>query len=450
MNYTEIKGINVRKVSAILIGIGFVLFLSILFCAAKVHEWHAKVDLITDDYIQSQQEIYSLQIATDLLSAKSRQYVMTGEEKFLKEYFAEVNESRRRETAVSRIEQAISEVGRGAADSIRQAYEKSVALQQEEMHAMHLVSVMYDESVLPREITGVPLSPEETHLTATQRREEAYAIVFGDDYSNAKLSIRDSVDDAVKDLLGELGAYKQTCATQYNRAFKLLICLIIAAALNFAVIAFCLHALILHPLKVSIDAMQKEKPVPGFSSYELNFLAETYNKVFEDNAATRLHLRQKAERDELTGLLNRSAFNDLADFYKNATESLACMIIDVDKFKEVNDTYGHQTGDLALKRVAELLKGCFRANDFPVRYGGDEFVVIMTEIAPEQRGVIERKLNYINETLQNIMEEGMPKLSVSVGIAFSAHGYSEGLFERADAALYETKKNGRCSFTFAE
>lgn len=128
----------------------------------------------------------------------------------------------------------------------------------------------------------------------------------------------------------------------------------------------------------------------------------------------------------------------------------ACIIIDVDKFKEINDTYGHQTGDLALKRVAELLKSCFRANDFPIRYGGDEFIVIMTEITPEQSGVIERKLTYINEALQSILEEGIPKMSVSVGVAFSAHGYSEELFEKADAALYETKQNGRCGFTFAE
>lgn len=160
MDSKEITGVHVRKISAILIGIGVFLFISILICTASVHEWHTKVDLITNDYIQSQEEIYSLQNAADLLSAKSRQYVMTGEKVFLEEYFTEVNETRRRETAVSTIEQAISEVGRGAAGSIRQAYEKSMALQQEEIHAMHLISALYDESVLPREITNDPLSPD--------------------------------------------------------------------------------------------------------------------------------------------------------------------------------------------------------------------------------------------------------------------------------------------------
>jgi len=121
----------------------------------------------------------------------------------------------------------------------------------------------------------------------------------------------------------------------------------------------------------------------------------------------------------------------------------------VDKFKTVNDTYGHAVGDLALKKVASLLEECFRSNDFPIRYGGDEFTVIMTEITPEQKGVIERKLKYINNTLQSLVDEEIPKLSVSVGIAFSEQGFSEDLFEKADGALYKTKENGRCGYTFA-
>lgn len=212
--------------------------------------------------------------------------------------------------------------------------------------------------------------------------------------------------------------------------------------LNFGVIAICLSRFVLKPLTVSIAAIQEEQLIPYSRSYELNYLAATYNTVYEENASTKLHLKNKAERDELTGLLNRSAFNSLVEFYKNANEPLALLIMDVDYFKTVNDTYGHAVGDLALKKVANLLQECFRSNDFPVRYGGDEFVVIMTELNPEQKGVIMRKISYINDTLQHTKDD-IPPLSVSVGVAFSEHGFAENLFERADGALYQTKQNGR-------
>jgi len=73
----------------------------------------------------------------------------------------------------------------------------------------------------------------------------------------------------------------------------------------------------------------------------------------------------------------------------------------------------------------------------------------MTEISSEQKGVIERKLKYINNSLQSIVDDEIPKLSVSVGVAISEHGFSDDLFEKADSALYKTKEKGRCGYTFA-
>lgn len=220
--------------------------------------------------------------------------------------------------------------------------------------------------------------------------------------------------------MGEIGEYKSSCSIRYTVSFTLLVVLLVLSATTFIVIAWCLVMFVLRPLTESVAAIQEERLIPFCSSYELNYLAATYNAVFEENASTRLHLKSKAERDQLTGLLNRSAFDDLVEFYRGANEELAFLIMDVDNFKTVNDTYGHAVGDLALQRVATKLEECFRSNDFPIRYGGDEFVVIMTEISPEQRGVIERKVDYINSSLQNPDEgDSIPKLSVSVGVAFS-------------------------------
>ena len=97
------------------------------------------------------------------------------------------------------------------------------------------------------------------------------------------------------------------------------------------------------------------------------------NKALED-------VKEQAElakRDALTGALNRAGYDEIMASLRGKREMLALLVVDVDHFKYVNDHYGHAVGDVALKKVAELLRVCFRAQDYVVRYGGDEFVVII-------------------------------------------------------------------------
>jgi diguanylate cyclase (GGDEF)-like protein len=89
----------------------------------------------------------------------------------------------------------------------------------------------------------------------------------------------------------------------------------------------------------------------------------------------------------------------------------------------------------------------FRAEDYIIRYAGDEFVVLMSGMTEDGKEVIETKIEEINEKL-NIPDYNIPKLSISVGAAFSASGYQDGLFQQADQALYATKENGRCGCSF--
>lgn len=450
MDTKDIKGLNIKKLSTVLILIEAILFICSIICSIEVFISHRNVNQITDEYIGIQSDIYSLQSASDLMSAKCRQYVMTGEKNFAYEYFKEVNETQRRDNAVANIKARISNIGYGASSLIEEALNKSNTLMEKEIHAMALVAALDEnEEYFLNELTNYKLTAEEMAMSPIEKREKAYSLVFGDGYSFEKLSIRESVDKASGNLLGEVGDYKLSCSKYYRLSFLLLMVLLALSLVTFAVIAICLFRFVLRPLETSIAAIQDEKLIPLCNSYELNYLAATYNVAYEENATTRLHLKNKAERDELTGLLNRSAFTGLVDFYKDANEELAFLIIDVDNFKTINDTYGHAIGDMALQKVSSLLKECFRSNDFPIRYGGDEFVVIMTELSEEQKGVIKRKLEYINNTLQKGDSDQIPKLSVSVGVAFSKHGFDKDLFEKADTALYQTKQNGRCGYSFA-
>ncbi|MBQ4257732.1 MAG: GGDEF domain-containing protein, partial [Clostridia bacterium] len=117
----------------------------------------------------------------------------------------------------------------------------------------------------------------------------------------------------------------------------------------------------------------------------------------------------------------------------------ALLIIDLDKFKTINDQYGHDIGDRALCRVASLLQERFRAEDYICRIGGDEFAVIMVHADSSLGNLVKEKIRGINETLK-IPQDGLPPLSLSVGVAFGDRGNpTEDIFKDADTALYRTK-----------
>ena len=151
------------------------------------------------------------------------------------------------------------------------------------------------------------------------------------------------------------------------------------------------------------------------------------------------HLKKKALTDGLTGLYNRNGYNEIMKNYsKDKDLMVAMMVLDIDGFKSVNDTYGHDIGDCILKNMAKLLSITFRSTDYVIRYGGDEFVVIMIGITENLGFVVKNKVESINVQMLNPISN-IPKTSVSAGLAFSENGLSEELFKQADEALYMTK-----------
>jgi len=143
-------------------------------------------------------------------------------------------------------------------------------------------------------------------------------------------------------------------------------------------------------------------------------------------------------------LLNRRSFDQILSLYEKDRSSFALILADVDVFKQINDTRGHDTGDRILKRVAALLHTTFRSTDCVCRIGGDEFAVIMVDMSRELYYTITDKIAEINGLLA-VPEDGLPAVSLSAGVAFSdENGFCGSLFRAADSALYTAKAHGRC------
>ena len=161
------------------------------------------------------------------------------------------------------------------------------------------------------------------------------------------------------------------------------------------------------------------------------------------------HMQHMAQYDALTHLPNRALFNDrlqqaIISAQRNKTR-LAVMFIDLDKFKPVNDTYGHGVGDLLLKEVAVRIQSCLRESDTAARIGGDEFVILLPtiETKPNARKVGEKILHALNQPFE--LAGHTLKISSSIGIAvYPEHGRNEKLLiKSADIAMYHAKQAGR-------
>lgn len=161
------------------------------------------------------------------------------------------------------------------------------------------------------------------------------------------------------------------------------------------------------------------------------------------------HIRHMAQYDILTDLPNRALLSDrlqlaIAGAKRDAT-GIALMFIDLDKFKPINDTFGHDIGDILLKEVATRIQGCVRASDTVARVGGDEFVVMLRTIEhdPNALTVAEKIRRALNRPF--MLAGQQLNISSSTGIAlYPEHGDNETeLSKCADIAMYQAKKNGR-------
>ena len=152
--------------------------------------------------------------------------------------------------------------------------------------------------------------------------------------------------------------------------------------------------------------------------------------------------------DDLTNLPNRRTFTEAAAAElvraRRSGRALAVALVDIDDFKEVNDTYGHSTGDRVLSGVADELREHFREIDLPARLGGDEFAVLLPET--DLAGAREAAERFVAALAASEFDEGrshLGRITASAGIAAAADLELKALLEAADRALYRAKKDGK-------
>jgi diguanylate cyclase len=183
----------------------------------------------------------------------------------------------------------------------------------------------------------------------------------------------------------------------------------------------------------------------------LKHAASRLHAVERETHSLRSHLKRRkvqALSDPLTGIPNRLAFDDRMkrEFarWKRYRGALTLMILDVDHFKNINDSYGHKAGDKALKLIAVVLQQNLRETDFLARYGGEEFIVLLPETPLERVAPVAEKLRRAIEASDFHHRGERVPITLSGGYAqFAGEDTPEVVFQKADEALYRAKSEGR-------
>ena len=437
------KKIKIQCVSRWSIVLTVVVAILFIFTSAQGVQKFQQAETTTKQYISCENAAIQFEEASDYLTDQVRLFAMTGKNEYMNLYFEEVEFTKNREHAFEEIEKYFS--GSDILESLQTALDESNELMDTECYAMRLVAEAQGraEGALPQSVRDVELSADDKRLTSDLKMEKAQKLISNDQYQKVKKKISNNISKCTNSLMRLTRNSQKTSTAEFSELCRNLEIGTAVLVILMISISIMIRILVVKPLLLYNESIRKGKIFPVVGAAELQNLAETYNQVYLENQETQKLIRHQAEHDALTGLLNRGSYEKLLNVYTTEDRPFALILVDVDTFKSVNDTYGHAVGDAILKRVSDLLTKAFRSIDYVCRIGGDEFAVIMVEMTTDLAYTIEEKIAAVNEQL-SVEEGNMPAVSLSVGVAFSDRkNPGDSIFKDADKALYHVKENGR-------
>jgi len=426
--------------------ITFVLFVGSIGVNRTVDQMQA----ITNEYIDDQKSISDMRQVSDFLTTQCQEFVVVGDTESAKAYYNEIQNDQRREKSLKALERYGKDNEVYA--TLKDALDTSNALAQTEDYAMRLACEGYgiDPADISDILANVDLSKQDKALSQEEKIAKSQELIFGKEYQQMKDHIYEDVYGSIETLMEstrqqQIASYEKINGNIIGQNFLLIFMLFVA----LLILAMTARLAVL-PLKRSTELIKRKQPLPEAGSAEYSYLARAFNSMLETTNRHHEQLSYEATHDELTNLYNRKYFETMRS--ELGIDNAAMMIVDVDNFKGINDTYGHEVGDKILKKVAGILSSAFRSGDYVFRIGGDEFVVLMLKIDPELKHVIKRKIAQVSEALE-ATDDDLPYVSLSIGIAFSSdvdegEDVSAGIFRKADLALYKVKEAGRNDYAF--
>jgi len=444
----KLKGLSLSRMGKIMAA-AFTLIAGLLLVSSFITLGKNKA--IVDDvntYMSVQKIISQLQAVADDLTFNARSFTVKGETKYVDNYLKDNYDMQRLPNAIEEIQ---SEVGDGElSQRLERAKLFSRTIAKKECLAIRLVidAKGYFLGVYPDAIKNTEPSDEQSELSAEEKITLAKDMLLDEFYEDDKKQMLNEIEVCKKLIAEQTASSLNDSIKVLNSFLALQISLVIVMVVYVIFTIIFVSRQVVHPLRTAARNISKEQAlvVKGVTEYLL--LAEAYNKMYYIEQEQKDQLKHEATHDNMTGLVNRTGFKEVCrtlDFSK-----AAIVMIDVDNFKTVNDIFGHDIGDKTLISIGNELRHNFRHGDIVCRFGGDEFLVLMTSAADteESRAIIREKVDRINEALGGL-EDGKLNISISCGVAFGTLGDdAESLIKQADKALYVVKNSGKQNVSF--
>ncbi|MBR2186921.1 MAG: diguanylate cyclase [Lachnospiraceae bacterium] len=438
------KGLSLRTIHIWLIITVVITSGIVIFMTFRLTNTFQRLSEAEELHTELGNAAHELMDASDYLTESVQRFTVNGDMRFLEQYFTEAFESNRREEALERMN--VGKNTSSALQQLREAMNHSVNLMNQEYYAMRLVIEAKGYTDYPEILDAVEISPEDAYLSEDQKIRRATELVLNDDYYDQKDRIRKDMQESLKEVDSLMQSVKDRELSTLRREIMMVCIVIVLQVISILVMVRLTSVLGIHPVLKAVDRIKEDSPIPETGANEFRYLAKAYNKMYSRYRTSLENLNYKASHDELTGAYNRAGYELLVSGLD--LESTYMMLLDVDNFKYINDTYGHETGDNILIKLVQVLNSIFRDDDCICRIGGDEFVVFMVHSSGMPQRLIESKIIQINDELAKT-EDGLPPISISVGVVNGKNVDDvESLFEKTDAAMYESKKKGKHTYTF--
>lgn len=255
---------------------------------------------------------------------------------------------------------------------------------------------------------------------------------------------------------GDIKTSHAIAHTVKQRIQMYVIIILLAGLIASIATAYLMSQFILKPLyKIKEGALRlssgdMSSRINCYRNDELGELADVFNYMADMLEEDQKVLHQQAVRDELTGLFNRREFQRRLDEEMSRTlryqHPLSMMMMDIDHFKNINDTYGHPAGDRVLREIAHRLTNIVRPMDVVMRYGGEEFTVLLPETGIDDARAMAERIRIFMETHEITLDTRhsvTPTMSIGVAEFYTEAMSASEFLSKADAALYTAKHNGR-------
>ncbi|MBQ6493111.1 MAG: GGDEF domain-containing protein [Erysipelotrichaceae bacterium] len=447
INYSR-RGIGLKWLSIMMIVLTVIVTGLLFYTGQNVSESSKQLQESSDAYIREQIAASQLKQGSDNLTTHVRSFAVTGKEKFLAYYFTELNDLKTYDNAYAELEPLVENTS--LASSLEMINDYETKLKELEGRSILLAMDYYGVGDKYREyLSQYSLSDLEKNMEPEEKRNKAIDLVFGGnselvhfgDYDMHKKIVNDNIEFFVSKLAVMTQNEQSASMKSLDSSIWSLRWVTACSMVFLFLVAFTLLRYVVAPLLMNIAHINEHDFLEEMGVDELRYLANSYNQMLAKFKDNQKKLSYEASHDALTGLFNRQAYLDTYPKYE--TEKICFLHIDVDNFKFINDTYGHDIGDRFLQKVAKILMHCFRSYDMVFRLGGDEFAVIMVNVDEDCKDIITQKAETIQKGLGDDTD-GVPKATVSIGAAFTkGDGTIGNMYKEADLALYTAKNRGK-------